>query len=114
MRGVGHVKSRFLDWFVGTDYLLSRLSDVILIGFQETLQDDFNTLQAILGLPMELSLPCDPVVAHKTPPEFVTDIDDEATGNLRRWYAEDIQFYEFCKGLRTLLAERQALGQQRR
>ena len=48
MRGVGHVNSRFVDWFVGTDYLLSRLSDVMLIGFQETLQDDFNTLQAIL------------------------------------------------------------------
>jgi hypothetical protein len=100
MRGVGHVNSRFLDWFVSPDYLLSRLSDVILIGFQETIQDDFNTLRAILRLPSDISLPCDPVLAHKTPPGFVTDLDDEATANLRRWYAEDIRFYEFCKELR--------------
>jgi len=93
--------TRPTDWFVDPDYLLSRLSDVVLIGFPETLQDDFNRLQTILRLPSEISLPCDPVVAHKTPPGFITDLDDQATANLRRWYAEDIQFYEFCRELRA-------------
>src|SRR5689334_19331398 len=75
MQGVRHVNSRFLDWFVSPDYLVSRLPDIILIGFQETLQDDFKRLRAILRLPTDVSLPLDPVRAHKTPPGFVTSLD---------------------------------------
>jgi len=101
MRSIYHVKSHYRDWFQSEKYLLSRLPDILLIGFQESLEEDFELLKQLLGLPGWVSLPKDPIRSHRNPVSLKTDLDPEARGNLRRWYARDYDFLRLCKSLRA-------------
>jgi Sulfotransferase family len=99
MKNIGHVKSSYWDWFDNEEYFLSRLSDVLFIGFQETLEHDFATLRNILYLPETVQLPKDDVKAHRSPEGVKPQLSEVARQNLREWYAEDYKFFELCKSL---------------
>jgi len=97
MREIDHVKSHFLDWFNDKNYFLSRISDVLYIGFQETLNQDFMNIKKILHLPEFVELPKDEVKSHKNPSHYDKHLDYDAKQNLRKWYKEDYEFLELCK-----------------
>lgn len=97
MRAIEHVKDSYMRWFDSEAYFLSRQSDVLLIGFQETLGADFERLKRALGLPDALALPNDPVKAHRNPEKLDTSLDDLAVRNLRDWYRADLDFIEACR-----------------
>jgi hypothetical protein len=91
MRGINHVSSSFADWFT-IDEIRARRASIVLLGLQERLSSDFAYVTARLGLPDD-RLPEDPVLAHRTPPEFDTTLSPLARENLRRWYAADVRFF---------------------
>jgi len=97
MRSIQHVGASFYYWFVSDDFFRSRSDDVIFIGFQETLNLDFDRLKHLVGLQSELTLPNDEVVAHRSPSEQDTKLSAQARTNLSRWYARDECFYRLCK-----------------
>lgn len=97
MRSIKHVRSSFWDWFGDRNYFRSRLGDILFVGFQERLDEDFNRLKSILGLPEDLCLPRDDVRAHKNPRNIDIHLEDTALRNLLTWYARDYQFLELCK-----------------
>lgn len=96
MREIRHVKFFQLDWFDSEEYLLSRLEDVMLMGVLERLADTFERLKLLLDLPAHLSLPSDPVRAHKNPGGMDTRLSVEAISNLEEWYARDRSLYALC------------------
>ena len=67
MRTIRHVRTSYWDWFKDKKYFTSGLDDIIFVGRQEYLSQDFEKLKGILGLPPSLSLPQNNVLAHKTP-----------------------------------------------
>jgi len=79
------------------DALMARRDDILFIGFQERLDADFERLKTLLGLPAGLTLPSDPVVAHRRLDGQPTALDAQAVKNLETWYAEDIRLYEACR-----------------
>ena len=81
----------------GGEAFLAREKDLFFIGAQETLGRDFLKLRAMLQLSEEISLPTDPVKAHRNPGNLDYALDDEATENLRKWYRRDQEFIEFCR-----------------
>jgi len=91
MRGIAHVR-HLLSQSMSLEEI-DRHS-VIWIGFQETLDYDFERLKHVLGLPAGAKLPEDPVIAHRTPDEFPRSLSDRARQNLEDWYADDIALYE--------------------
>lgn len=97
MQGIVHVKDGYAKWFESEGYLLSRLPDIFLIGFQETLAQDFELLRSKLGLTYRVQLPTDDVTAHRIPNNLDKKLDAEAIENLRRWYAADFRFYALCR-----------------
>jgi hypothetical protein len=97
MQTIAHVRDHYSRWFGSESYFLSRLSDIYFIGFQETLDADFQRLKTTLGLPNTLELPDDDVQAHRSPSGLDHRIDPEAEENLRRWYAEDFKFVQLCR-----------------
>lgn len=97
MRTIAHVRDSYMRWFESQEYFLSRLADVFYIGFQETLNDDFQQLKSKLGLPEALALPDDDILAHRSPADLNRALETEAVQNLRRWYADDYKFIEFCR-----------------
>jgi hypothetical protein len=97
MRSIHHVRSSYWDWFKNERHFLSRLNDIIFIGSQETLADDFEKLKARLGLPDDVQLPDDDVKAHRNTTKIDTKLDERAKANLRKWYERDYQFMELCR-----------------
>ena len=96
MKTIKHVNSSYYDWFDSKDYFLSRLTDIIFIGFQESLEKDFNSLKKILDLPEVVNLPQDGTKAHRSPSNLDTDLEDKAKQNLMEWYASDYEFFKLC------------------
>ena len=97
MRGIRHVRDSFYYWFISKDYFRSRLDDIILIGFQESLEADFDYLKSIIGLHKDVALPGNEIAAHRSPSKQATTLSAEANANLSRWYAKDLEFYAWCK-----------------
>jgi hypothetical protein len=103
MRRIGFVRGSYADWLLGPDWLVSRLSDLRFIGLQESLAADFETLKRLLRLPDDCRLPDDPIEAHCAPAGSGRDLGAAAVANLRRWYANDLAFYDFCRELRAAM-----------
>jgi hypothetical protein len=97
MQNVYHLHSFCRDWFGNEEAFQARRADVFFIGFQETLAADFEKLKTKLGVPASVPLPTDEVAAHKTPEHFDKKLEPQAVENLRRWYGEDIRFYQLCQ-----------------
>jgi Sulfotransferase family len=102
MNNIVHLSSYF-TWFKDLGYFKSRINDILFIGFQETLDDDFEKLKQVLNLPISTSLPKDDISAHKTPTHLDTSLDGDATIILKQWYARDIEFVIACKELMASL-----------
>jgi len=97
MRGIGHVKDGYARWLENEEYLLSRLPDIFLIGFQESLAQDFELLRTKLGIMTNVQLPTDDVTAHRSPQNLDMKLDEEAIENLKRWYAADLRLFALCR-----------------
>lgn len=89
MNGIGHVRTHLSDWLGSPELLRSRRGDLLLVGWQETLADDFERLRALIGLPPERRLPADPRIAHQAPADQSRRLSEVAVRNLRAWYRQD-------------------------
>lgn len=108
MKCVQHF-SRYSKWYVDLDYFKSRTDDILFIGFQESLDSDFERLKSILGIPEEINLPTDDTTAHRNPNNVDKSIDENGIEALKKWYLEDTKFIELCKEIMSNKAN--ALGQ---
>jgi hypothetical protein len=100
MQTIRHVSESYWNWFESEAYFRSRLSDILFIGFQESLNADFDTLKQVLGLPNDAQLPSDPVKAHRNPHHVDRTLDNTAIENLKNWYSKDYQFFHLCQQYR--------------
>jgi len=100
MRSIHHVKDSVFRWLVDEAYFLSRLDDILFIGFQEQLGQDFDALKRILHLPDTVHLPTEDSGVYQKTPASLKYLDATAEANLRAWYARDIEFYELCRRIR--------------
>jgi MoaA/NifB/PqqE/SkfB family radical SAM enzyme len=105
MVAIQHLCSN-LTWLESEEYLLSRLPDIFYIGFQETLNADFEGLRQKLGLPADLRLTDDEIAANRNPSHLEYNLDEVAVANLRDWYAADQRMVEFCRRRAAELNER--------
>jgi hypothetical protein len=97
MLNIEHIRSPQLSWFIEASYLLSRKSDILFIGFQETLNADFEILKRILDLPADVQLTDDEVTANRSPIDIDKRLDEEAIRNLKSWYVKDYQLLAICR-----------------
>ncbi len=106
MRDILHVNTFLTDWLISEDYLYRRLDDILFIGLQENLEEDFEILKRILGIPEKISLPKDPRLSHRSPVNEDRNLSSEALEALREWYGEDIKIYNFLiKVRRNILSK---------
>ena len=94
---IRHVKDSFWYWFDNERYFRSRVEDFFFIGFQESLNEDFENLKLKIGLPNNVKLPDDLIQAHKSPEFFDKRLEDEAIENLKNLYEADYKFLNLTK-----------------
>jgi sulfotransferase famil protein len=102
MRGIGHINTSYWFWFGDEQAFRDRASDLFFIAFQEQLEDDFELLKRMLGLPPEAHLPTDATTAHRSPAGFDAHLSDVALTNLERWYERDFAFVRLCRELAAI------------
>lgn len=100
MNSIRHIR-RPMTWWIGdAASLQARLPQVAYIVRQETLNEDWRRVKALLGLPGDVELPSDPVQAHRTTGEYDRTLTPEMLDALRRWYAADYELLELCDRVR--------------
>lgn len=99
MNAITHVRSSYWDWFEDEAYFASRAGDVLMVGFQETLERDFDRLKSLLQLPSRIVLPADDTASHRSPRGLDRRLDVAAIEALQAWYARDYEFLELCRSL---------------
>jgi hypothetical protein len=106
MRKIAHARRTFDCWFGSDADFLRRIDDVLFIGFQEQLAEDFEILKRVLDVPQKAALPADDIAAHRNPTTVDKDLVAEARDNLLSWFAKDRQFLELCRFIRRSHCER--------
>ena len=100
MRRIVHLGS--LRRILGSvEQVRARRRQIVYIGRQETLADDWEQLKLLLGLPDHAALPSEPVRAHRRDATLDATLDDDATRALREWYWREYRLVEYCEALRT-------------
>lgn len=89
MNGIGHVRHSYRYWLESEEYLMKRRNDILLVGFQENLDVDFDRLRNRLHIPEGVSLPKEDCRANRNPQERDPSLTPEARRNLKKWYKED-------------------------
>lgn len=91
MSALTHTRWRATDWLIGPDYLEPRLDRVLFAGFQETFAEDAEAFLAALGIDTPISVEHH----HQAPPTTATELSRTAEKNLLKWYAQDVELYEW-------------------
>lgn len=98
LRSISHLSRRLTDFLGGPAEVEARSDDILFVGFQETLEHDLRVLERIIGAPAPLSLPGDPVLSHRTPPGFETDLSEAGRAAIEAWFAADLALYDWLEG----------------
>ena len=86
---------------------------------QETLDADWEQLKQVFGLPADLALISDPVLAHRRDRSGEVSLDARATEIIRRHYESDYRLIALCDEVRAktkfgeggMIAEKVASGE---
>ena len=101
MKGTYFIKETLQQWLISLKYLKRRRDDILYIGRQETMKQDFDKIKKIIGLPDSLLLPKDRNKANRAPANSKTYISKLGLRNLRNFYQEDYKILEFCEQVQT-------------
>lgn len=102
LNGIEHVNQPYSFWIESETYLMSRRSDILFIGFQENLTQDFKILKSKLNLPDNVKLPEDDLHSHRSLKGEVKTLEDRAVENIRDWYSDDYKILSLCKEIMKL------------
>jgi Sulfotransferase family len=100
MRRIRHVKRPMTFWLGSAAYLYLNRGKILHVARQESLDEDWEEIKELLGLPREQMLPDDHTVAHRTSYTGDMSISEEGLRALRRWYAEDYRLLKIAEALR--------------
>lgn len=95
MYSIRHLARPLSLWLESENYLKSRQDDILMIGRQQTLENDFETLKEALDL-HSAELPRGEVEAHISPSTSDRYLSEEAVRNVVEWYAGDCLLYDQC------------------
>ena len=98
LQNIQHLK-KYDFWYISHNYFQTRMDDILYVGFQENLDECFEELGSILGLPKHERLPIDDVTAHRNLIGLDRHISEAGVKALNSWYASDIDFIAECKKL---------------
>ncbi len=95
IKSIRHTSQNQVDWFDLCGHFLKLRPPVAIIR-QEKFREDMCFLQARLGMKQFLIIEKDEVRSHQTDYSGVPELSALAIANLRRWYAQDFEFYRIC------------------
>jgi hypothetical protein len=95
MQNIAHVNTSYWDWFIEPEYFKSRVDDILFVGQQKRLNEDFEILKEKLEIG-DVVLPQNNILMHKNPVNMDKRLSDKAVKNLRKWYNNEYEFLNVC------------------
>lgn len=96
LSSIKHVKDHYNYWFKSIEYLEERSNDIIHIGFQESLANDFGIICSKLKVACPPELPALDINAHRNPKYVVRNLTRDEREFFRCWYSVDYEIYDYC------------------
>jgi hypothetical protein len=105
MLGINHVW-KGLRWFLHDVDTLEQHRDMIaFVMVQESLEEDISAFAERYDLAIDrAALPAERI--HASPPEADAGLSEQGLANIRDWYREDSEIYEWCVRFRALTGRR--------
>ena len=104
MCGIAQIRNFYWFWFRNEQYFLTRISDVFYTYQQEFLNNDFEALKEVLGLPEDVALSTDEKIKHANPTGIDRRLDEMAINNLQTWFSMDYEFIALLKEKKMIRA----------
>ena len=103
MKLVLHLSYSLTYWLNSPDYLEQHKENIFYIVEMNTINEDFEYVKSIVGLPAEASLPRGDAARHAAPAGFSSQLSEEGLKNIRNHYCKDYEIYEWCLGYRRAM-----------
>jgi hypothetical protein len=101
MKGIGHVKSSYWDWFHSSSYLEQHKNKIVMVLSQNNLDRDFVSFQKKTNLNLG-SLPSNSLKAHKTPDHYDKSLSASSVIALKEWYQKEYEFLDCLYQLKLI------------
>jgi hypothetical protein len=101
MRSIRQLRRHMTHWTGTPAFFRNHLDKVLYVARQETLDEDWERIKELLGLPPELMLLSDPVAANRTTYPRETVFSEHGAAALKRWYAKDYEVLELGERFRS-------------
>jgi len=99
MVSIRHVRDSYWRWFDSSEYMRSRIDDLLLIMWLPDLSVTLPRLLELLGLPDSINMRVDEAQANRSPEGVGRQLSDAAVRNLRLWYGADYALVDYCATL---------------
>lgn len=93
---IRHVNTPLGYWLRSEELLNRRKCDIVWIGLQSELDNDFRRLAEMMELPASITLPTDDVTAHRNPGTASPNISAEGEKALLRRFENDLRLFQWC------------------
>ena len=100
MRSIRQLRRPMTQWAGRPAFFRENLGKILYVARQETLDEDWERLKDLLGIPRDVLLPQDDRGAHRTSYPRDRAISERGREAIARWYAEDYELIEIADGLR--------------
>jgi hypothetical protein len=100
MRGIKHLRATQVA-LGGRHHLWATRHQILYIARQETLDDDWQHIKALFGIPDEAELPSGSKAANRRVDPVDTSLDDTALQALRDWYRHEYRLVDYCEAMRA-------------
>lgn len=95
MKSIEHLALDQSDYVRGCGFFLTEWPPIAIIR-QEHFDRDVGVLYRRLGIARPPQVMADAVTAHRNDYQGARPLSEKAIANLRRWYAQDEEFYRIC------------------
>lgn len=92
-----HVKSRLSDWLTSKDYVKERAADLLVVGFQDSLDQFINQLKSEKALPQNFELIKDSSLSNKSQNSISKELTVEARLIFNRLFKEQNDIFDFLE-----------------
>lgn len=96
MNGIRHVNTHFKDWLIDQSYLENHIKQLFFIGFQENFDEDLKALYLKIT---KKEWNQEVIRSHQTAQKEDKLMSEKASLNIKHWYEDDFELYQFCKTL---------------
>jgi hypothetical protein len=101
MANIWHTRFPLHFWLHSVEFLEKHKRQILFIGRQEHMQEDFQRFVQLLFGEECFSLPDDDVSSHKTPEGFSIFMSEKGKENILNWYKSDLDLIKWCDEFRN-------------